>query len=1052
MKSKNSLFTVLFLYFMTTLVVSAQGKTITGTITDENNLPLPGVNILIQNTTIGTQSDFDGKYSLTVSTGQVIEFTYVGYHTQSVTVTAATTNINIKLVVDAAELDEVIVTALGIKKEKKALGYAVTSLSTADIEQRATGDLTRILKGKAAGLDIISASGMSGAASSINIRGIISTGNNQPLFVVDGVPFNTATNGTGLSGTSRSLDLDPNNIESVNVLKGLSAAALYGSEGRNGVIVITTKAGASNNFNKKNEITVSVSTVANNIANLPDFTNQRGQGYYNAYYNFFGNWGATFGDWNYGNIGPDGTIEHPYALNSPIFRDGFPHLVGTRVAYKDYKSQENFFKTGLVKNISVSAAGGSENISYNASFGNMEDEGFMPENSYRRNTISVGGTAKLSNKFTVTGTINLADSKFKSPFTGPIFQGLYNTPKSIDLAGWPSQHPVTGQEIGFQTGDQGRNPYWVIDNTFINESVSRGYGQIGINYEIAKGLTANYRFGTDTSVEERVLLENKGANTPTNLGGIETRTIKQIIRNHTLMLNYDTRFSDDNFGISANIGADVNRQELHSTYLYSEGQSLYGTSEHQAFTTHIAESYEEAVNRPGLFAQFTLDYKNYLFLTASGRNDWTSNFIDNSQFYPGVGLSFIPTEAFDGFKGDAVGYLKLRANYGSSANFNVPGPTPGSLIAYPTFQTIDGNASAFNNGNTSFNTQTISNELANAGLRPSLIEEYEFGIESRLINNRVTLDASYYSRVTSDLIFTRLLDPSTGYTTYPTNVNEFKNNGVEIELNITAIKNDNFSWDIGGNFTKSTSEVTELEEERFAYTVFNIPSGPVGNYLIEGEPVGVLMGPVIATNENGDFLVDDGGNYIISEDLGILGDPNPDYVASFFTAINYKNFTLTANLQYRHGGDIFVNSSRSLIGRGITSYSDGINNQGVVLPGVFASTGLPNDIVISTGDSYFNNYSNGSAQFGMFDGTTIRLQEVALTYRFGQKVLDRSPFGSMSISLVGENLYFKAINIPDALNIDTNTIGTGVNSNGAGIEGGISPTSRRIGVSVKATF
>lgn len=1048
MKPKISLLTVLLLGFLISSSLNAQQRTITGTITDENNLPLPGVNILVQNTSIGTQSDFDGNYSITANPGDVISFSYLGYLTQSNTVTAATNRINIKMQIDESELEEVVITALGIRKEKKALGYAVTALSSEDIEQRATGDITKILKGKAAGVDIISTSGLSGSASSINIRGLISTGNNQPLFVVDGVPFNSVTNSNGVSGTSRSLDIDPNNIESVNVLKGLSATALYGSDGRNGVILITTKAGTSKFMNKKNEITITASTFVNNIANLPDFTNSRGQGYYNAYYNFFGNWGATFGVWNYGNIGPDGTIEHPYSVNSPVFRDGFPHLEGTRVAYKDYRSQENFFYTGIIKNISISASGGGENFSYAASVGNMEDEGFMPENTYRRTVISVGGAGKLSNKFTVSGTLNLTSSKFKSPFTEPIFQGLYNTPKSIDLAGWPYQHPVTGEEIGFQTGDQARNPYWIINNTFIEENVGRGFGQINLNYEISEKLNLNYRYGIDISNEEWFGLINRGSNTPDNLGGIQTITRRQIIKNHTLMVNYDNRFgNEENFGLSVNLGADVNRRENHFTNLYSEDQSLYGVNEHHLFSTHTSESGENAINRPGLFAQFTLDYKNYLFLTGSARNDWTSNFIDNSQFYPGLGISFIPTEAIEGMKGEGLNYLKLRAGYGSSANFDIPGG-----IAYPTFQLISGDASAFNNGSNFFNTHTVDNYLANGALGPALISEYEFGIETRFIKNRVTLDASYYNRVTNNLIFERELDPATGYTNSPRNVNEFKNNGIEIELNITALQNDNFSWDIGGNFTKSTSEVTQLEEERFAFTAFATPAGPVGNYLVEGEPVGLLMGPVIATNEQGQFLVDDGGNYIIDEELGVLGDPNPDFISSFFTAIRYKNVTLTANLQYRHGGDVYINSSRSLIGRGLTKYSDGNNNQGVVLPGVFASTGEENNILISSGDSYFNNYSNGSAQFGMFDGSVIRLQEVALTYQFDPKALENGPFGNLSISIVGENLYFKAINIPDALNIDPQSIGTGVNSNGMGIEGGANPTSRRIGLSVKTTF
>ncbi len=1032
----------LVLMFFNITVVLAQEKEVTGNVTDDQGAPLLGVNIVVKNSEIGTQTDFDGNFTLSVPTGRTLVFSYLGFKTQEVPVTAQTTSVDVVMLADTEELDAVLITALGIKKEKRALGFAVTALKAEDLEQRATGDITRILQGKAAGVNIVSASGLSGTGSSVVIRGLTSTGNNQPLYVVDGVRFNSNTNGTGFSGTSRTLDLDPNNIETVNVLKGLSATTLYGADGKNGVIVITTKAGRKGgNFNKKMEVTLTSSTFINELASLPDYTNERGQGYYDAYYNFFGNWGATFGRVDFGNIDSNGQISHPYGLNSAVFQDAFPDQIESRVDYRNYRSQEDFFRQGIVQNTNINVNGGTSNVGYNLSLGNLEDKGFLPGNVLRRNTISVGGNANLANKISVSSTLNFSDIDFTSPFTGPIFTALYNTPRSIDLEGWPSQHPLTGEEISFQATS--RNPYWVLGNTRIEEDVTRVFGQVSASYSFADWLSVTYRYGADISVEQRKLYENRG-NVTGGLGTLTTSSRRQELINHSFLVNFDKRFADDRIGLSVNAGVDISRTEEKFEATTSTDQTVFGAAEHDFFAEQAATSARFALNRPGVFAQFTLDYGKYLFLTGSARNDWTSNFVNNSQFYPGIGLSFIPTEAFDGFKSDVLGYLKLRANYGTSADFNVPG------LNYPTFQTITQDSNAFITANGEvIATNNISNTLANRDLKPALIEEYEYGIESKFWKNRISFDVSYFERVTSDLIFDRQLDPATGFISTPRNVNEFEVKGVEIEMNVTALKskNDDFTWDIGGNFTSNESEVTSLEEDRFAVAT----SGTVGNYLIEGEPVNVIMGTVIDTDENGNFLLD-GRDYIIAEDIAVIGDPNPDWIASMFTAINYKNFSLTANLQYRKGGDIYSATARSLLGRGLTSDTDGINNVGFVLPGVIADTGEPNNVVISSGDAYFNLYNNGSDQFGIFDGTTIRLQEVALSYRFGSKVLEKTPLGSLSITLTGENLFFKALNIPDGLNIDTNSIGTGVNSNGAGIETGISPSARRYGFSVKASF
>lgn len=1047
---KTTLHYVMGLLFMLSASIGfAQEKTITGNVQDSGGLPLPGVNILVKGTATGTQSDFDGNYSIKTSVGQTLIFSYIGFVTQEKPVTAETNKLIVTLAEDAAQLDEVVVTALGIKKEKKALGYAVTALSTDDLENKATGDITKILRGKAAGVNVINASGLSGAGSSINIRGISTTGDNQPLYIVDGVRFNSQTNGTGFSGTSRSLDVDPNNIESVNVLRGLNAATLYGSDGRNGVIVITTKAGKQGgNRNKKTEVTVTASTFVNEIASLPDFTDQRGQGYYDTYYNFLGNWGATFGRTDYGNIDSQGQILHPLA-NSPAFVDGYPDQADSRVDYKNYNSQENFFKTGIVKNINVAVNGGTDNVGYNVSYGNLDDEGFLPGNSLSRNSISLGGNATLSNKLTVSTTLNYSNTDFTSPFTGAIFQGILNTPRNIDLQNWPSQNPIDGREINFQNDIQGSNPYWYVNNSSSDEVVDRTYGQISASYEINDKLSATYRYGLDTSIEQRKVYINKGSTDPDLItGALSTSTRRQVYTNHTFMLNYETRFKDDFFGLAINGGADIFRTEETLEGADSADQTVFGRTQHDFFADTVGYSSQYAINRPGVFAQFTFDIDQYLYITGSARNDWTSNYTDNSQFYPGVGMSFIPTTAFEGIKSDALTFLKLRAGYGSSAIFDIP-DVDGVSTTYPNTQLLDTASNIFiAQDGTSINTNSVSNNLANAALGPALVNEIEFGIEARLFKNRISLDASYYTKTTTDLIFQRNLDPSTGYTASPLNVNEFESNGIELEMNFTAIELENFSWDIGGNWTKTDSEVTDLDVEEFRYTDFG---GELGNYLIEGQPVGVIKGTVIATNEDGELLTN-GRQYEIATDAEILGDPNPDWVGSFFTAIQYKNLSLTANLQYRQGGAIYSSTARSLLGRGLTTDTDNLQNAGYVLPGYNTITETQNDVVISAGDAFFNEYNNGADEIGIYDGTTIRLQELALTYVFSQKALDKTPFGNFSISLVGENLYYNAINTPDGLNLDTNSIGTGVNSNGAGIEGGTSPSSRRIGFNVKASF
>lgn len=1035
----------------------AQERTVSGVVKDSEGFPIPGLSVLVKGTTSGTETDFDGKYSIKATATQTLVFSYVGMKTQEKLATSSAMDITMA---DAEEqLTGIVVTALGIKKEKKALGYATTALSSADLEDKANGDISRILMGKAAGVSVVSASGLAGSGTSINIRGLAGLGNNQPLVVIDGVRFNSATTGTGFSSTSRFADIDPNNIESLNVLKGLSASALYGADGKNGVLVITTKSGSTTGKAKKSEITVNSGIVFSEIASLPKFTNERGQGYYDSYFPYNGNWGATFGSWGRNGVNNDGQIRHPYRGNA-AFIDAYPaDAASAFVDYKNYNSAENFFRTGVSYNNNISINGGGKDTSYNVYFGNLDDSSFMPGNQYKRYNVSLGGSANLTNKFSVSSTLNYTNVLSTFPSTTRIFRGLFNTPRNIDLAGWPNQHPVDGREIGYSAAEG--NPYWHLNNAGASERVHRIYGQIATTYKFNDNFNAVYRFGLDHSVNQQRDFRNRGSldNFDTvdlfqaNAGFLNSTSLNKTIFNHTLSFNFDKRFWNENIGLNANVGVDVAQTFGDITSTRSGNQIIYGFNQHQNFQDHRSSSFAYKLNRPGIFAQLGFDYKNFLYVNLSARKEWTSNFIDNSLFYPGVSTSLVLTDAIKSIKGNTLSFLKLRAGYGSSADFNVPGSAFGeNMTPYPINQGISSNSQAFDHpGLNVLATHAYSNILANTTLRPALISEFEVGVEAKLFKNRISLEAGFFDRKTKDLIFNRTVDPSIGFLETRTNANAFKVWGYELEANFKLIDKEDIKWSVGGNYTAIDSEVTELSEDRFQVSDFG---ADFGNFLIQGQPLNMIMGYGIARDSQGRLIVDNSGEfYKRTQDIVVLGNPNPDFIISGFTAFDYKNFRLTANVQYTKGGDMYLGPAVSLLGRGLTIDNDGLQGAAFILPGVYEN-GTPNNVVMNAGDLHFNNYSGATAtdEVGIFDGSFVRLQEVALSYSLSEKLLKKSPFGNVTFSVLGENLYMKALNVPEGINMDINSNAGGVNSNAQGIILNNGPSARRFGFNVKLTF
>lgn len=1074
MRTKFSGILTLLLAFVVQLSF-AQEKTISGTVTDNSGIPLPGVNIVIKGTNTGTQSDFDGNYTIQAAKGAVLSYSYLGFAAKEVVVGDGD-SINVQLSEDTAQLDEVVVTAQGIRRERKSLGYAVSTIDNEEIEQKSQGDIGRLLRNKAAGVNITSNNGLSGSGTNIIIRGYTSlTGSNQPLFVVDGVPFGSDANEQtafvdNVTESNRFLDIDPNNIESVNVLKGLSATTLYGNRGRNGVILITTKSG-SDNKDGKATLNIAASTFFSN-PHLPNYQNEFGNGFNQEFGWFFSNWGPSFSDTDPASYGryfssvQNGRVflTHPFATNaSPQFIEGFETLRDSEYEYRPYDSVEDFFRTGIATNLSMSLNGGNSKFSYNVSYGKLSDEGFTPGNKLVRDNISIGGTA-THGKLKVSGTLNYSKTDYNTPPIAAsrgsgvagdgasIFSDLIYTPRSVNLTGIPFQR-LDGGSLYYRETNGIQHPLWTVNNSKVGQDVNSVFGAISATYSFNDNFNVSYRYGLSTYSENSFYGQNKGGIDGDVTGLYRTTTVVNTVTDHTVTLNYDKDLSDS-FNLKAIVGANSNRIEFDRDGIESTGQVVFGVLRHFNFSNQSSTNsfagtnlqFQQRQNVFGAYADLTLGYNDYLFLNAAVRHDWTSvlEANNNTIVYPSASVSFIPTQAIEGLQSDGWGlnYLKMRFGYGSSAGFPPPYNTRNQLV-------VNGNQFVDVNGNT-LAGNSVSTRIGNPDLKPELVTELEFGIDSRLLDNRWDLNVSVFKKRTEDLITDRNLDPATGGTFTQINAGELETEGIEIDTNFKIVKNpDGLSWDIGGTFYADESEITELPAGVDRLTIGGqFTAADARNGAVLGEPYGVFLGSTVATDDDGNLLVDNAGNYLSTPDTNnVIGDPNPDFISTFNTSVSYKGFTLAGSMTFRKGGDVFSTTTSTLQNRGLIDFPVSRFNT-YVLPGINSTTGQPNTVQINATDIAFNNLLFGPANFRVYDGTSLRLNEVSLSYDFPRQTLKALPFSSLSISLSGSNLWYKAFNMPDDANFDPNVNSAGVGNN-LGLDFFSGPSAARYGFSVK---
>lgn len=1026
---KIKLFSTLLFMVMSGLIYGQEIE-ISGTITDESGEPLPGASAIIEGTSIGVESDFDGNFKLSVDSavlavnggaGKFLVANYVGFTESRIEIGNQTT-INFVLKEGFEALEEVVVTAQGIKKSKKALGYAIAKLDSEDIENRPEADVARTLQGKIAGVTIGASNGETGASTTIRIRSSLSiTQSNYPLIVVNGVPF---------SGSLK--DIDANDIKDMSVLKGLNASVLYGSEGRNGVILIQTKSGSSDIGTTKFKASASITSYINEVANLPDYQNKYGQGSDNVFAGGnVGTWGPSFDSLD--------EVPHPYSGLSHIF----PEYKDMMVPYTAKPNNvQDFFNTGSGTIVSANVSTSQEKSAFNISAGYTDEQGIIGKNDMKRFNLGLGGQMQLSDKFNVNATLNYSSRQVNRLQAANIFDLLLYIPRNLDVYNLPYENPQTGASVYYRAS---QNPLWVMNNTGYFDDIDRVFATTKLKYDFTDKLSLNYRVGLDVTSVNEFDYSNKGGFGANEFGFLNLDYDKRVEVDQSLILGWNNVKVTDRIGLDAQIGLNSNYYSGKSHYSSSGNQIVFGYLNPENFLNTEADYTQYSENLAGAFGQFQFSLDNFLYVTLSGRNDWGSTVESENQslFYPGASFSFIPTSAFD-MRSDAMSYLKVRAAYGTSSGY------PGRYLTRPVLD-IDARRFVTPNGE-SLVTNSTSSRFPNPNLTPELHKEFEVGVEGRFWKNRINLEASIYKRISEDQILAAERAPSTGFSSTYINAGRIDTEGLEIDLGIDVIKKENFNWNLRNLFTAYETEVVDL------------PDGQVylgsDRYAIEGQPFGVLQGSWALRDDQGNLLInpDNGELYISDEAPGlpdkIMGDPYNDWSISNINSVSYKNFTLSTQFEYRHGGLVFARAVEDLLERGVTKDTE--NRDGsFVLPGVYGdpATGLPlldangntipNTIQLNALRTTFSNYYN-TDEFSTFDASIFRLREIALGYTLTKAEFKTLPFESLNFTLSGRNIWYKAQNFPDHLNYDPE------NDGGNGDQ--TVPTTKRFALSVAVTF
>ena len=1027
--------------------IYAQTTSISGTVTDSSDsMSLPGVNVLEKGTMNGAVTDFDGNYTIEVSNeNAVLQFSFIGYSEQEISVSGQTT-INVSLQQSSEGLDEVVITALGISREKKSLGYAVTEVSGDNVNTIKDNNLASSLAGKVAGLQI-SQSGSLGSASRITIRGNNSLGgNSQALIVVDGMPINASlpisgggsqiSSGSSDSGGAPSYepsisgggisDINPDDIESISVLKGPTAAALYGSRAGNGVILITTKKGT-----RSNRIGVSVKTNLSfdNPMFLPEFQNKYGQGTF----------GAAYSTPNFNPLANDGNGDYSWeALSWGGSLDGSQqeYYNGTTKAYSAQSSNvEDFFRQAERSITTVSVDKGSDMGSIRFSYTNNSSNSIIENSNLSSHNFNLRAVNNLSDKLTVDtkGTYFTQKVNNRASTTGA--QGLlayvYNMPRNVvtdDMRNYQMANPATPSdynEIRYAGGNAG-NPFWMLYNDKNDVRRNRFLGFTKINYEFNDWLSAFARIGTDvTNIRDNAVKRPGGHFANSGYMKLGQSTFTELNSEFLVTAKHDLT---DKLNIVANVGGNMSKRT-------SEGMLVQGTDFKIKTATfinnlNVVQAPEEsplAIKKVNsLYGSVNLAYDNFLYLDASVRNDWSSTLSEDnrSYMYNSASVSAILNKFLDPDK-EVFNLIKVRGSVAQVGNDTDP---------YQLNQTF----SVRGQGYLGLTTVEASPVRLNADLKPETITSSEFGLELGLLNNKLTLDLSIYNMSTKDLIFDVPVPAATGFAFSRDNIGEVTNKGVEIALGASVLNTDNFSWNTSLFYSKNENKIEELVDGLDSFVYNESIDGGVKISATEGGSIGDIYGRVWTGETDAE------GIPIASDANVLLGNAQPDWLGGWSNTLTYKDFSLSFLIDARMGGQIYSQTSAEMDANGVSARSLQYRESGVVVAGVNVATEGVNTESIS-GQEYWTAMSGISENY-IYDQDNIRLRELAIGYN----IPVGSKFGlqSATVQLVGRNLFFlmnKADDIdPEAM------FGTSIGVQG--LSHNAMPTLRSIGLNLNLTF
>jgi len=1065
-----------------TIAVSVMGlsvlwaqQTVTGTVQDDaSSDPLVGVAVLIKGTTVGAYTDDEGKYSIDVpESASTLVFTYVGKSTIEEQINGRSV-IDVSMLDDDMLLDEVVVTALGVTREKRALGYSVQELDGEKFQIGApTTNAVNNLQGKIAGVKITGTSTMGGSAS-ILIRGVNSiTGNNQPLFVVDGTPidnsnFNSVGTQRGGGGTdfgNPAMDINPDDIESVTVLKGPSAAALYGNRASNGVILITTKSGKGT---KGIGISVNSFVTMDEVYVLPDYQNEYGGGYKQEFDPFMFDPDRHPAEW----AAWDGHPMVNYAadeswgprMEGQLVREWFSWYpddpnYGQLTPFDAHPSNiEDFYETGITLSNNISLTGGNDRSNARISYTNLHQEGTIPNSEMDRNTIAVNAGTKLTDKLQVSTRINyVLTETFGRPSTGysgdqgnvvtsfnQWFQRQldmdalrnYKTPNGRDRT-WNIKSPLDLDPLYWE------NPYWVLFESPTEDSRERVFGDVNISYNILPGLTANAWVRKDFYTDRREMRIASGS-IPQAEYSEDVREVDET--NFEFLLTYNKYISDD-FSLAVNLGANSRQQ----SYFRNRAQTIGGLNVPNFFNLDasidrpLLTDYKEEREVNSVYGSANFGWKNMLFLDASLRNDWSSTLPadNNSYLYPSVTGSFLISELLP--NKDMI-FAKLRAGWAQVGNDTDPyrlAITYANNVPY-------GSNPAF----------TVPNSLNNSQLNPEITTSFEVGAELRFFSGRLGLDVTYYDVKTEDQILPLTVSSTSGFSSTIVNAGEVTNEGWEVALNATPLNIGDFRWDISVNWARNVNEVVELAEGQENYIIASW--GPSINARV-GEPYMTIV------TDGYDYFGDDDDNPLVHGPAGqrivepdgnykrvtnkVLGSVLPDWTGGVVNTFTFKGLQLSGVIDFQKGGLLYSVSNRYGEYSGLMAKTVGTNPQGNpirdpvsegggVLPLGVTEEGLPNTTYIDA-QEYFKNLRVRREEY-VYDASFIKFREVRLAYSLPSSIINSLPFQGVTVAFVGRNL---AILYKNAPNIDPESAyGSG---NIQGFENGQHPPVRSLGFNLQ---